>query len=323
MKFYRNKKIFIAGGSGLVGTNLLIKLINMSKDVKASYNRNIQNKKYKKYYNKYNVIKYEDCLKATKNKDIVFITAVKGSGILNMKKNFDDNINDNFLIRSNLLKSCVANKVTKVLWISSSTVYQPSKIKIKENDLNLNKDPYDIYLGTGWLYRYLEKLCSFYNLSKKMDIKVIRTSSIYGPYDNFDDKKSHVIPALIKKSLNSQKNLEVWGNPSVVRDFVFVDDLIDAMINFIPKKTKQILNFSSGSSTSIKLLAKTILKISGTNKKITYKFKNRSSAIYRVLNNNNYNKKIKKLKRTTLEDGLKKTFEWMRKNKKSIFRKEH
>lgn len=320
MKFYRNKKIFIAGGSGLVGTNLLIKLIDMTKDVKASYNNNIQNKKYKKYYKKYNFINYEDCLKATRNKDIVFITAVKGSGIFNMKKNFDDNINDNFLIRSNLLKSCVANKVKKVLWVSSSTIYQPSKIKIKENDLNLNIDPYDIYLGTGWLYRYLEKLCLFYNQTKKMDIKVIRTSSIYGPYDNFDDKKSHVIPALIKKSINSKKNFEVWGDPTVVRDFVYVEDLVDAMINFTPKKTKQILNFSSGKATSIKLLAKTILKISGTNKKIIYKFKNRSSAIYRVLNNNNYNKKIKRIKRTTLINGLKKTFEWIKNNKKSIIK---
>ena len=320
MKFYRNKKIFIAGGSGLVGTNLLIKLIDMTKDVKASYNNNIQNKKYKKYYKKYNFINYEDCLKATKNKDIVFITAVKGSGIFNMKKNFDDNINDNFLIRSNLLKSCVANKVKKVLWVSSSTIYQPSKIKIKENDLNLNIDPYDIYLGTGWLYRYLEKLCLFYNQTKKMDIKVIRTSSIYGPYDNFDDKKSHVIPALIKKSINSKKNFEVWGDPTVVRDFVYVEDLVDAMINFTPKKTKQILNFSSGKPTSIKLLAKTILEISGTNKKIIYKFKNRSSAIYRVLNNNNYNKKIKRIKRTTLINGLKKTFEWIKNNKKNIIK---
>ena len=224
------------------------------------------------------------------------------------------------LIRSNLLKSCVANKVKKVLWVSSSTIYQPSKIKIKENDLNLNIDPYDIYLGTGWLYRYLEKLCLFYNQTKKMDIKVIRTSSIYGPYDNFDDKKSHVIPALIKKSINSKKNFEVWGDPTVVRDFVYVEDLVDAMINFTPKKTKQIFNFSSGKATSIKLLAKTILKISGTNKKIIYKFKNRSSAIYRVLNNNNYNKKIKRIKRTTLINGLKKTFEWIKNNKKSIIK---
>tara|TARA_B100001287_G_scaffold34353_1_gene24391 strand:+ start:743 stop:1714 length:972 start_codon:yes stop_codon:yes gene_type:complete len=323
MKFYRNKKIFIAGGSGLVGTNLLIKLVSMSKKVNASYNKNIQIKKYKKFYKKYNFINYEDCLKATKNKDIVFITAVKGSGILNMKKNFDDNINYNFLIRSNLLKSCVANKVKKVLWVSSSTVYQPSKIKIKEKDLNLNIDPYDIYLGTGWLYRYLEKLCLFYNQSKKMDIKILRTSSIYGPYDNFDDKKSHVIPALIKKSFNSKKNLEVWGDPAVVRDFVYVEDLVNAMINFIPKKTKKILNFSNGNPVSIRLLAKTILKISRTNKKIIYKFKNRSSAIYRVLNNSNYNKNIKKIKRTTLEDGLKKTYEWLKKNKKSILKKQN
>ncbi len=313
MKFYKNKNIFIAGGSGLVGTNLLIKLNSISKDVKASYNNKIQNKKFKKYYKKYNFINYEDCLIATKNKDIVFITAVKGSGILNMKKNFDDNINDNFLIRSNLLKSCVANKVKKVLWVSSSTVYQPSKIKIKENDLNLNIDPYDIYLGTGWLYRYLEKLCLFYNQSKKMDIKIIRTSSIYGPYDNFDDKKSHVIPALIKKSSNSKKKLEVWGDPAVIRDFVYVDDLVDAMISFIPKKTKQILNFSSGTPTSIRMLAKSILKVTGVNKKIIYKFKSRSSAIYRVLNNNYYNKKIKKIKRTSLENGLQKTYEWFKK----------
>ena len=314
MKFYKNKKIFIAGGSGLVGTNLLIKLISISKDVKASYNNKIQNKKFKKYYKKYNFINYEDCLKATKNKDIVFITAVKGSGILNMKKNFDDNINDNFLIRSNLLKSCIANKVKKILWVSSSTVYQPSKIKIKENDLNLNIDPYDIYLGTGWLYRYLEKLCLFYNQTKKMDIKVIRTSSIYGPYDNFDDKKSHVIPALIKKSCNSKKKFEVWGDPTVVRDFVYVDDLVDAMISFIPKKTKQILNFSSGTPTSIRMLAKTILKVTGVNKKIIYKFKSRSSAIYRVLSNNNFNRKIKKIKRTSLENGLQKTYDWFKKN---------
>ena len=313
MKFYKNKKIFIAGGSGLVGTNLLIRLISISKDVKASYNNKIQNKKFKKYYKKYNFINYEDCLKATKNKDIVFITAVKGSGILSMKKNFDDNINDNFLIRSNLLKSCVANKVKKILWVSSSTVYQPSKIKIKENDLNLNIDPYDIYLGTGWLYRYLEKLCLFYNQSKKMDIKIIRTSSIYGPYDNFDDKKSHVIPALIKKSCNSKKKLEVWGDPAVVRDFVYVDDLVDAMISFIPKKTKQILNFSSGTPTSIRMLAKSILKVTGVDKKIIYKFKSRSSAIYRVLNNNNFNRKIKKIKRTPLENGLQKTYEWFKK----------
>ena len=61
------------------------------------------------------------------------------------------------------------------------------------------------------------------------------------------------------------------------------------------------------------MLAKSILKVTGVDKKIVYKFKSRSSAIYRVLNNNNFNRKIKKIKRTPLENGLQKTYEWFKK----------
>lgn len=310
MKYYKNKKIFIAGGSGLVGTNLLMKLIKITKNVRASYNTKIQNKKIKKFYKRYDFKNFNHCLEATKNMDIVFITAVKASGIMNMKKNFNDDISDNFLIRSNLLKSCVANKVKKVLWVSSSTVYQPSKKKISEKDLNLNIDPYNIYLGIGWLYRYLEKLCYLYNLNKDIDIKIIRTTSIYGPYDNFDEKKSHVIPALLKKAENSKSILEVWGDPEIIRDFIYVDDLVSGMLNLVPNKKDLIFNFSSGKSTSIKMLAKTILEVVGSNKNIVYKFKDRSSASFRVLNNNKYNKIIKNIQRTSLKKGLKDTYLW-------------
>ncbi|MFL2886616.1 MAG: NAD-dependent epimerase/dehydratase family protein [Candidatus Pelagibacter sp.] len=314
MKYYKNKKIFIAGGSGLVGTNLLIRLLKINKNVKASYNSKIQNIELKKYYKKYDFRNFKNCLKATKNMDIVFILAVKASGILGLKKNFTDNISENFLIRSNLLKSCIDNNVKKILWVSSSTVYQPSKKKISENKLNLNIDPYNIYYGTGWLYRYLEKLCFLYNQNKQTDIKVIRTSSIYGPYDNFNEKKSHVIPALIKKAYNKKKVLEVWGNKKIIRDFVYVEDLVDAMLKFILKK-KNILpiNFSSGKAISIFRLAKKILEVSKSNKKIYFNHSERSSANYRVLDNKKINQIVKNLNRTKLEDGLKKTIEWYKK----------
>ena len=88
MKYYKNKKIFIAGGSGLVGTNLLIRLLKINKNVKASYNSKIQNIELKKYYKKYDFRNFKNCLKATKNMDIVFILAVKASGILGLKKKF-------------------------------------------------------------------------------------------------------------------------------------------------------------------------------------------------------------------------------------------
>ena len=144
--------------------------------------------------------------------------------------------------KNDLLDQINCNKVKNIVWVSSSTIYQPSNKKIKENNLNLNIDPYPIYQGVGWVYRYLEKLFLYYKKTEKMNIKIIRTSSIYGPFDNFDDNKSHVIPALIKKVFLRKKYLEVWGNKKIVRDFVYVEDLVNTMlrITFNKKILKQL-----------------------------------------------------------------------------------
>ena len=160
----------------------------------------------------------------------------------------------------------------------------------------------------------LEKVWVLYNQNKQTDIKGIRPSSIYGPYDNFNEKKSHVIPALIKKAYNKKKVLEVWGNKKIIRDFVYVEDLVDAMLKFILKK-KNILpiNFSSGKAISIFRLAKKILEVSKSNKKIYFNHSERSSANYRVLDNKKINQIVKNLNRTKLEDVLKKTIEWYKK----------
>lgn len=308
---FKNKRILVAGGSGLVGTNLLIKLIKLKSKVTASYKSEIQEKKLKKYYYKFDFTKIKDCILSTKNKDIVFICAVQGSGIKGLKDNSTNLLSSNVLIRSNLIEACKINKVKNIVWVSSSTIYQPSNKKIKESNLNLNIDPYPIYQGVGWLYRYLEKLFLYYKRVEKMNIKIIRTSSIYGPFDNFDINKSHVIPALIKKVFLKKKNLEIWGDRKIVRDFVYVEDLVDAMLRItFNKKIDTPINFSSGNPTTILAVGKKILEISGENKKIIFKFFERTSASYRVLDNEKINKLIKNLKRTNLDSGLKKTIEW-------------
>ena len=310
--YFKNKKILIAGGSGLVGTNLLIKLIDLKAQVEASYNTKIQAKEHSKFYKKYNFLNKKDCHRATKNKDIVYICAVKGSGIKKIRENFFTNIQDNLLLRLNILEACKKNRVKKIIWVSSSTTYQSYNKKIKEKDLDLNKNPYDIYYGIGWTYRYLEKIFNYFQNYFNMDIKIIRTSSIYGPYDNFNLQTSHVIPALIKKSFDKKKIIEVWGNKKVTRDFVYISDLINFLlsITMINKKLEPI-NFSHGKPTTIETLAKKISYL--TKKKIKFKSKQYSSASYRVLNNQLANN-IKKIDRTNLNDGLIKTIDWYKNN---------
>ena len=100
----------------------------------------------------------------------------------------------------------------------------------------------------------------YYLENFNMNIKIIRTSSIYGPFDNFNTSTSHVVPALIKKAL-SKKYLDVLGDPFVTRDFVYAEDLAKACILLSAHKFKGIINFSSGNSLTIKQLAKKIIKI--------------------------------------------------------------
>jgi len=311
------KQILVAGGTGLLGSSLT-KILSKKRNylLTSSYLTGKPDKKLKKNYKRYDFLNYKDCLKATKNKDIVIVSAVKAGGIQHLKHNPSENLIENIKIRINLFQAALHNKVKKVIWISSSTVYQPLNKKISEKKLNLNSDPYKEYLVTGNIYRFLESIIKFYR-SSGIDISIIRTSSIYGPNDNFNPIKSHVIPALIKKIFDSKKKeIDVWGNPNVVRDFVYVDDLARAVILLINKKIDRPINFSHGKGLTIINLTKLLIKLS--NKKVIFKFNNKSlsSASFRVLDNKYFNKVFKNFKRTNLEDGLKETIKWYLNEKK-------
>ena len=314
----KKKKILVAGGSGLLGSNITRLLVNSKANVISSFNSKFHNKK-KKYFKKFNFLDIKDCIEATKNKDIVYIVVVKGSGILNLEKNFFENNLNNIEMRINLLEACKINKVKNIIWVSSSTVYQPLNKPIKEKDIDLNIKPYKIYSGVGSTYRYLENIFMYYLESLNMNIKIIRTSSIYGPFDNFDTNTSHVVPALIKKALSKKKYLEVLGDPSVTRDFVYAEDLAKACILLSNHKFKGIVNFSSGNSLTIKQLAKKIIKVLKIKKEIKFVSKSKSSAKYRVLDNFKFNKLFKNFKRTNLEDGLHKTIRWYLNHEKQKF----
>ncbi len=156
----------------------------------------------------------------------------------------------------------------------------------------------------------------YYLENFNMNIKIIRTSSIYGPFDNFDINTSHVVPALIKKAISKNKYLDVLGDPSVTRDFVYAEDLAKACILLSSHKFKGIINFSSGEPLTIKQLAKKIIEILKIKKKIKFVNKSKSSARYRVLDNSKFNKLFKNFKRKNFKYGLQETIKWYLKNEK-------
>ena len=150
----------------------------------------------------------------------------------------------------------------------------------------------------------------FYEKNNNINVKIVRTAAIFGKYDNFNDEKSHVVPALIKKSLNNQKYLEVWGDPNVIRDFVYAEDLAKALIVIAQKKKIKTINFSSGIPLSIENLANMILKVQLSDKKLKFNRRVNSSAQFRVLDNQMFNSFFPKFRRTKLEVSLSDTINW-------------
>ena len=308
---YKNKKILITGGAGLLGISLTKKFLSMQADVSSTYFNRKPPKKYNECYSQFDFNDYDNCLKATLNKDYVIISAVQASGVTGVLDSPTASILSNLKIHAGLFEACAANNVKKVVWISSSSVYQEYNKPINESILNLNVQPYDLYLGIGWVYRYLEQLANCYYVKRKLKIGIIRTANIYGPFDRFDDYKSHVIPALIKRALKKEKPFIVWGDKNTTRDFVSADDLSSAIVNVLNGELNaQPINYSSGKGVTIENLVKTILEQANHPVNANFDINKPSAVPYRVLNNDLYNKIYGNDKKTSLDQGIKNTIEW-------------
>ena len=305
------EKILIAGGTGLLGTNLTRRLVDIGASVQSTYFSRKPPEHLKQYYKRYDFTKYDDCRDATEGNDCVIICAVQASGVSGMMKSPTETILPNLEIHAGLFEACSQNKVQKVLWVSSSTAYQESFQPIREEEMDLNQQPFTLYQGVGWVYRYLEQLAKCYNQKYGLQYSVIRTSNIYGPYDSFDDMKSHVIPALIKRAVQKEDPYIVWGNDYTVRDFVYVDDLVEGILRVLERQClPDPVNVSNGTPVSIKELVQIILDICDHQVIPQYDSTKPTAVPYRVLDNTKYDTLFGKIKRTSLEDGIRKTLKW-------------
>jgi GDP-L-fucose synthase len=253
-----NKKslIFVTGHKGLVGS-AVVRRLNY-----YGY-KNILNieKKILDLRNQQKVFSF-----FKKNKiDAVINAAGKVGGIYANNKYKADFIYDNLAIQNNVIHACFQNKVKSLIFLGSSCIYpRNSKQPIKENylltgELEKTNEPYAIAKIAGI------KMCQSYNFQYKTNYKCLMPCNLYGPNDNYNAKTSHFFPALIVKAIevkkNKKKNFILWGSGKPKRELMYVDDLADACVYFINKRTKEsLINIGSGNDRSILNYAKFILR---------------------------------------------------------------
>ncbi len=266
----KNDKIFIAGHNGLVGSAVL-------RSLKKKKFKNIIVKN-KRELDLFDQRKVEIFLKNHKPK-VVIISAAKVGGIKANNKFRADFIRENLQIQSNLIHGCHVNNINNVIFLGSSCVYPKNcKLPIKEEYLLSGKleetnEPYAIAKIAGI------KMCESYNRQYKRKYISLMPTNTFGPGDNYNSENSHFIPAILKKIYeaknNNKKHINLWGTGKSKRELIYVDDLADAIVFFMKKKTKHtLINIGTSKDYSIKQISNKIIKILNFDLKI--KFNNNS-----------------------------------------------
>ena len=262
----KNDVIFLTGHNGLVGSAIyrLLKKKNFTKILTVSKKKlDLRNQQQVSNFFSKNKIK------------AVINAAAKVGGIYANQKYKADFIYDNLSIQNNVIHACYKNKIKSLIFLGSSCIYprnckQPIKEKyLLTGGLEKTNEPYAIAKIAGI------KMCESYNFQHKTNYKCLMPSNLYGPNDNYNLKTSHFLAALLVKAIlakkNKKKEIILWGTGKAKRELTYVDDVADACIYFINKKTKEsLINIGSGHEMSILEYAKFILKKINYNCKIEF-----------------------------------------------------
>lgn len=260
-----NKNVLIAGGGGFVGTNLVERLRSLGCKITSSYH----SKKPSILYDDVEYIKADftqkvDVQKSLIDIDYAFLLSSCSSGAAAIHSNPMIHVTPNILINTLFLECCYESGVKKVLYLSSTTGYPESGDEFLKESQMFEGEPYSKYYMTGWSKRFSEILCNMYSnkLHNKMPVVVLRPTNIYGPYDKFDFEKCHVLPSLIRKVIERQDPIEIWGNGEDERDFIFIDDMIEAIVVAMEKiNTYDPVNIGYGKYYTVKELLDIIVQI--------------------------------------------------------------
>lgn len=262
----KKSKIFVTGHKGLVGSAVVRRLKYFG------YKKILVIDKTKlDLRNQYQVSNF-----FKKNKiDAVINAAGKVGGIYANDFYKAEFIYDNLSIQNNVIHASYQNEVKSLIFLGSSCIYpRNSKQPIKEKylltgELEKTNEPYAIAKISGI------KMCESYNFQYKTNYKCLMPCNVYGPNDNYNLKTSHFFPALIAKAIevkkNKKKQFVLWGSGKPKRELMYVDDLADACIYFMNKKTNEsLINVGAGYDLSILNYAKFILKKINLNCKIIF-----------------------------------------------------
>ena len=312
-----NSKIYIAGHRGLVGSAIV---------------KNLESKGYTnlicKTHKELDLLNQNDVEKFFEEEkpEYVILAAAKVGGIVANNTYRADFIYENLQIQNNVIHQAYKHNVTKLLFLGSTCIYPKQAPQPMPEDclltspLEYTNEPYAIAKIAGI------KMCESYNLQYGTNFISVMPTNLYGPNDNFDLEKSHVLPALLRKmheaKLNNTPQVEIWGSGKPRREFLYSEDMADACVFILESRnykdtydsnTKEVrnthINIGTGVDISIEELALTIKHIVGYDGELYFNDTKPDGTMIKLTDPSKLHDLGWKHK-VELEDGIRMMYEW-------------
>jgi GDP-L-fucose synthase len=313
---YKGKKVLVTGGTGLIGIPLVEMLIEQGADVTIASLDDPSRAHPKAKFHRVNLMNFDNCVKVCTGMDFVFhLAGIKGSPAMTAKKPASFFV-PTITFNTNMMEAARQCGAKRYLFTSTIGVYGPAEV-FREDDV-WKTFPSENDKFAGWAKRMGELQAEAYKIEYGWnDIVIVRPANVYGPYDNFDPNNAMVIPSLIKRALDGENPLVVWGDGSPVRDFIHARDVARGMLLALQKAPGQIINLGSGTGSSIREIVDIIIN----------NMENKPEVIWDTSKPSGDKKRLMDISRAkaigfkptiSLEEGIKEVMQWYQENKHRI-----
>jgi GDP-L-fucose synthase len=303
--FWKDRRVTVTGGAGFLGSFVTAKLRAMGADV------------FIPTIDKYDLVQKESIIKLLEDArpQMIIHLAAQVGGIGANRAHPADFFYSNRMMGVQLIHEAYLRKVEKVVALGTICAYPKfTPIPFKEEDL-WNGYPEETNAPYGLAKKMLLVQSQAYRQQYGYNSIFLMPVNLYGPRDNFNPESSHVIPALIRKCLEAkaagQDSIEVWGDGSPTREFLYVEDAADGILLAAEKyNSSEPVNLGSGMEISIKDLVELIARLTGFEGKLVWDTSKPNGQPRRRLDVSRAEKEFGFKAKVNFEEGLRRTIDW-------------